>query len=124
MDTHCTRSIDEASQSDVTALAALYFGREHVVVGDKEQVTPDAVGQRLDPVQRLIDTNLQGIPNSHLYDGQTSIYDLLKRYSAESSPCASISVAFRKSSSSATKSPTTSPFVRCASQCPPRCDRH
>lgn len=76
MDTHCTRSIDEASQSDVTALAALYFGREHVVVGDKEQVAPDAVGQRLDPVQRLIDTNLQGIPNSHLYDGQTSIYDL------------------------------------------------
>jgi very-short-patch-repair endonuclease len=68
--------IDEASQSDVTALAALYFGREHVVVGDKEQVTPDAVGQRLDQVQRLIDTNLQGIPNSHLYDGQTSIYHL------------------------------------------------
>ena len=41
------------------------------MVGDKEQVTPDAVGQRLDHVQRLIDTNLQGIPNSHLYDGQT-----------------------------------------------------
>jgi very-short-patch-repair endonuclease len=68
--------IDEASQSDVTALAALYFGREHVVVGDNEQVTPDAVGQALDQVQRLIDTNLQGIPNRHLYDGQTSIYDL------------------------------------------------
>lgn len=68
--------IDEASQSDVTALAALYLGREHVVVGDKEQVTPDAIGQRLDEVQRLISTNLQGIPNSHLYDGQTSIYDL------------------------------------------------
>jgi very-short-patch-repair endonuclease len=68
--------IDEASQSDVTALAALYFGREHVVVGDKEQVTPDAVGQSLVQVQRLIATNLQGIPNSHLYDGQTSIYDL------------------------------------------------
>ncbi len=68
--------IDEASQSDVTALAALYLGREHVVVGDKEQVTPDAVGQRVDEVQRLISTTLQGIPNSHLYDGQTSIYDL------------------------------------------------
>lgn len=68
--------IDEASQSDVTALAALYLGMEHVVVGDKEQVTPDAVGQRLDEVQRLIDINLQGIPNSHLYDGLTSIYDL------------------------------------------------
>jgi len=68
--------IDEASQSDVTALAALYLGREHIVVGDKEQVTPDAVGQRVDEVDRLIETNLQGIPNGHLYDGQTSIYDL------------------------------------------------
>ena len=68
--------IDEASQSDVTALAALYLGCEHVVVGDKEQVTPDAVGQRIDQVQRLISTDLQGIPNSHLYDGQMSIYDL------------------------------------------------
>jgi very-short-patch-repair endonuclease len=60
----------------VTALAALYLGREHVVVGDKEQVTPDAIGQQLAGIQRLIATNLQGIPNSHLYDGQTSIYDL------------------------------------------------
>jgi hypothetical protein len=68
--------IDEASQSDVTALAALYLGREHVVVGDKEQVTPDAVGKRVEEVERLIATDLQGIPNSHLYDRQTSIYDL------------------------------------------------
>ena len=71
--------IDEASQSDVTALAALYLGREHIVVGDKEQVTPDAVGQRVDEVQRLIATDLQGIPCSHLYDGQTSIYDLAEQ---------------------------------------------
>ena len=68
--------IDEASQSDVTALAALYLARTHVVVGDKEQVTPDAIGQRADHVQRLIATDLQDIPNNHLYDGQTSIYDL------------------------------------------------
>ncbi len=68
--------VDEASQSDVTALAALYLGHELVVVGDKEQVTPDAVGQKVEDVQRLISTDLQGIPNSHLYDGQTSIYNL------------------------------------------------
>ena len=71
--------IDEASQSDVTALAALYLGRGHIVVGDKEQVTPDAVGQRVDDVQRLIATDLHGIPCSHLYDGQTSIYDLAEQ---------------------------------------------
>jgi very-short-patch-repair endonuclease len=71
--------IDEASQSDVTALAALYLGREHVVVGDKEQVTPDAIGQGVEEVQRLIATDLRGIPCSHLYDGQTSIYDLAEQ---------------------------------------------
>jgi hypothetical protein len=59
------------TQSD--AASALF---EHVVAGDKEQVTPDAVGQSIDKVQRLISTDLGGIPNSHLYDGQTSIYDL------------------------------------------------
>ena len=68
--------IDEASQSDVTALAALYLGRSHVVVGDKEQVTPDAVGQKVEDVDRLIETDLRDIPNRHLYDGQISIYDL------------------------------------------------
>jgi very-short-patch-repair endonuclease len=68
--------IDEASQSDVVALVALYLGKQVLVVGDHEQVSPSAVGQRLDVVQGLIDSHLAGIPNSHLYDGQTSIYDL------------------------------------------------
>ncbi len=68
--------IDEASQSDVTALAALYLGRRHIIVGDNEQVTPDAIGMRVDDVDRLIGAHLDRIPNSHLYDGQTSIYDL------------------------------------------------
>lgn len=68
--------VDEASQADVTALAALYLGKQHVVVGDKEQVTPDAIGQQIEGVEKLIETELDGIPNSHLYDGQTSIYDL------------------------------------------------
>lgn len=70
--------IDEASQADVMALTALYMGRQVIVVGDHEQVTPDAVGQRIDEVQQLIDTFLKGIPNAQLYDGQTSIYDLAK----------------------------------------------
>ena len=68
--------IDEASQSNIMAMAALYLGREHVVVGDKEQVTPDAVGQAVGGVNQLIADHLQDIPNSRLYDGQTSIYDL------------------------------------------------
>lgn len=70
--------IDEASQADVMALTALYMGRQVIVVGDHEQVTPDAVGQRIDEVQQLIDAFLKGVPNAQLYDGQTSIYDLAK----------------------------------------------
>lgn len=68
--------IDESSQSNMMALSALYLGHEHVVVGDKEQVTPDAIGQQLESIQKLIDTDLTDIPNKHIYDGQTSIYDL------------------------------------------------
>jgi very-short-patch-repair endonuclease len=67
--------IDEASQSDMLALIALYLGKQIVIVGDHEQVSPDAVGQNLEPVQRLIDQYLAGIPNGHLYDGRRSIYD-------------------------------------------------
>lgn len=70
--------VDEASQSDVMALAVLYFGKQVVVVGDDQQVSPDAVGQELDQVQKLIDTWLTDIPNHQLYDGKTSIYDLAK----------------------------------------------
>ncbi|MBF6561234.1 MAG: AAA family ATPase [Candidatus Binataceae bacterium] len=68
--------IDEASQADVMSLVALYLGSQVVVVGDHEQVSPDAVGQAIANVQQLIDTHLLEIPNRHLYDPQLSIYDL------------------------------------------------
>jgi very-short-patch-repair endonuclease len=71
--------IDEASQSDVMALVAFYLGNKVVVVGDHEQVSPSAVGQEVGVVQNLIDQFLQGIPNAHLYDGQTSVYDLARQ---------------------------------------------
>jgi very-short-patch-repair endonuclease len=71
--------IDEASQSDVMALVALYLGRTVVVVGDHEQVSPSAVGQEVAVVQKLIDQFLQGIPNADLYDGTTSVYDLARQ---------------------------------------------
>lgn len=68
--------VDEASQSDVMGLIALYMGKSVVIVGDHEQVSPDAVGQRIDEAQHLIDEHLTDIPNKVLYDGQASIYDL------------------------------------------------
>jgi very-short-patch-repair endonuclease len=71
--------IDEASQSDVMALVALYLGTTVLVVGDHEQVSPSAVGQDLGVIQNLIFQYLRGIPNSDLYDGQISIYDLARQ---------------------------------------------
>jgi very-short-patch-repair endonuclease len=71
--------IDEASQSDVMALVALYLGKTALVVGDHEQVSPSAVGQDLGIIQNLILQYLPGIPNSDLYDGQISIYDLARQ---------------------------------------------
>lgn len=71
--------IDEASQADVKALLALYLGDKSVVVGDHEQVSPSAVGQDLDVVTHLIAEYLEGVPNSHLYDEKTSIYDLARQ---------------------------------------------
>ncbi|TAM65591.1 MAG: DUF559 domain-containing protein [Microbacteriaceae bacterium] len=71
--------IDEASQSDVTGLIALYYGRQILVVGDDEQVSPEAVGQNLTETQHLIDEHLYGLPNAQLYDGRASIYDVAKQ---------------------------------------------
>jgi very-short-patch-repair endonuclease len=71
--------IDEASQSDVMALVALYLGKTALVVGDHEQVSPSAVGQDLGVIQNLIFQYLRDIPNADLYDGQMSIYDLARQ---------------------------------------------
>ena len=70
---------DEASQADVMALIPFYMARRVVVVGDHEQVSPSAVGQDIAVVQQLIDEHLEDIPNSVLYDGQISVYDLARQ---------------------------------------------
>jgi len=68
--------IDEASQCDPTSLFALYLGRQTIVVGDDEQVTPVAVGVQAEEVMKLIRVFLEGVPHKELYDGETSIYEL------------------------------------------------
>jgi very-short-patch-repair endonuclease len=67
--------IDEASQCDPSAMFALYLGRQTVIVGDDEQVTPVTVGLRAEEVMKLIHGYLDGIPRKELYDGQTSVYE-------------------------------------------------
>ncbi|MDY5238004.1 AAA domain-containing protein [Bacteroides helcogenes] len=71
--------IDEASQSDVSSLAILYMGKKLIIVGDDKQVSPMAVGVEIDKMSSLQKMYIQDkIPNSHLYDAKTSIYDIAK----------------------------------------------
>lgn len=70
--------IDEASQANILSLAALYLAKKVVIVGDDEQVSPDAVGIGTDEVNNLANAHLINIPNNHLFNPQTSLYDLAK----------------------------------------------
>lgn len=68
--------VDEASQADLNALIPLYMGKQVVVVGDHEQVTPLGVGKDQTMLENLRKSMLQDIPNSHLFDNLSSIYDI------------------------------------------------
>lgn len=69
--------IDEASQSDISALAISYLGKKMIVVGDDKQVSPMAVGAEIDKINALEQMYIKDkIPNSHLYGSKTSLYDI------------------------------------------------
>lgn len=69
--------VDEASQSDITASVILYMGKKTIIVGDDEQVSPLAVGLDETKLQNLMTMLIMDkIPNAHLWDTRTSIYDI------------------------------------------------
>lgn len=71
--------IDEASQSDISAIAVLYMTEKVIVVGDDKQVSPDAVGVDMTRVQNLKSAYLKNNNAlTHLFDPKTSIYDVAK----------------------------------------------
>ena len=71
--------IDEASQSDISALAIMYLAKKIIIVGDDEQVSPSAVGLNVEKMSGLADMYIKGmIPNDHLYDMKSSLYDIAK----------------------------------------------
>ena len=76
--------LDEASQSDVTALAALARGKKILVVGDEQQVSPAAVGIPTQKINALRAQFLDGLPNSGLIDENSSIFEITKRMHPES----------------------------------------
>lgn len=71
--------IDEASQSDISALSIGYMAKKMIVVGDDKQVSPLAVGIDTDKINNLMDMHINGvIKNWHLYEPKTSLYEIAK----------------------------------------------
>lgn len=70
--------VDEASQADLMGLIPLYMAKNAVVVGDDEQVSPDAIGQISSEIDGLISSYLEGIPGSRLFDRTYSLYSIAK----------------------------------------------
>lgn len=71
--------IDEASQSDISSLAVMYLADKIIIVGDDEQVSPSGIGMDTTKQEALTDTYIKDkIPNWHLYDMNSSLYDIAK----------------------------------------------
>lgn len=74
--------VDEASQSDVTAMAVLFMGKRIIVVGDDQQVSPMGIGVHHDLIQGMQSEYLGGIRNASIYDESTSLYDIVRTVSS------------------------------------------
>lgn len=71
--------VDEASQSDISALAIMYLGKKIIIVGDDEQVSPTnfAGGFTTEAIEQLEKQYIKGvISNSSLFTKDTSLYDI------------------------------------------------
>jgi very-short-patch-repair endonuclease len=68
--------VDEASQSDITALPVVLRGKQLLVVGDDKQVSPSAVGIEERVAIQLRETFLKGMPLQSFLDPATSLYDI------------------------------------------------
>ncbi|SIT66016.1 AAA domain-containing protein [Edaphobacillus lindanitolerans] len=67
---------DESSQCDIYSVNVLLRGKKAIVVGDEEQISPQAIGVKFDDVRELGRRFLKGVPNFSLLDGNTSLYEL------------------------------------------------
>lgn len=79
--------IDEASQSDLTALPALLRARKVLIVGDDKQVSPEGVGLEEEKVRSLMNRFLDSQVETFRpqMSPERSIYDLFKVVFAQSS---------------------------------------
>lgn len=69
--------VDEASQSDISSLAILFYAKKIIIVGDNEQVSPEAVGIKQEPLMDYQKMYFDDeFPNKDMYILTTSLYDL------------------------------------------------
>jgi very-short-patch-repair endonuclease len=66
--------IDEASQTGPEGLVIQYLAKQCIVVGDSEQISPDAVGTDLSEVDLMIERHLGDIPFKDLYGPENSLF--------------------------------------------------
>jgi very-short-patch-repair endonuclease len=71
--------IDEASQADLTSLLLLLLAKRIIVVGDKMQNSPEAVGVREDDINRLIKDHLKEFHFRAEFRPDTSLFDHAER---------------------------------------------
>lgn len=67
--------IDESSQSNIFALAALFRAKKAIIVGDDKQISPEAIGIHQSIIEDLIDKYLKDIPHAELFDLKASLYN-------------------------------------------------
>jgi DNA-binding transcriptional ArsR family regulator/very-short-patch-repair endonuclease len=68
--------VDESSQCTIYSLSALMRAKKAVVVGDDNQISPEAVGIDQEIVRENIRKYLYGIPQAESFDLKTSLFDL------------------------------------------------
>lgn len=69
--------VDEASQADISALVLLYMAKKVIIVGDDKQVSPSAIGEKIEKQNILRDKYLKGIiSNDDLYGTRSSLYSI------------------------------------------------
>lgn len=70
---------DESSQCDVFSVNILLRGKKMIVVGDDQQISPQAIGTKQDDVNELVRRYLPDIPNADLFDGNISLYEIAEQ---------------------------------------------
>ncbi|WP_280771833.1 AAA domain-containing protein [Salipaludibacillus daqingensis] len=70
---------DESSQCDLFSTNVLLRGKKIIVVGDEEQISPQAIGTKQDDVYDLVNRYLNDVPNAKLLDGNISLYELAEQ---------------------------------------------